>query len=217
LAAFRGFLSFVNLFKSKSEFSTNTLANLEVHMLILWIVLSLIAAVILWLGFWSLVTLLVGMSARQAEFVKGSVSGPAPNGFFNGSAYLLGGGPVPWLGKSFDSANSLGFNIFTPKGASLLKLATPLYKLFRVNGEGNTDAYFFKTRTGPALKDPSTDVIKLDYDTTENPFLIRIILDEIVETSPNEYLGKVHLKVFPGIYSTIGFFGLRQPSSASLE
>jgi hypothetical protein len=179
-------------------------------MLFLSIVLSVIVALILWLGFWSLITFLVGKSKRQAEFVKGSVSGPAPYGFFNGSAYLLGGGPVPWLGKSFESSNNLGFNIFTPQGASLLKLLTPLYKLFRVNGEGNTDAYFFKTRRGSALKDPSLDVIKLDYDLKENPFLIRIILDEIVETAPKEYLGKVHLKVFPGFYSTIGFFGLRQ-------
>jgi hypothetical protein len=179
-------------------------------MLFLWIILSIIAALVLWLGFWSLVSLLVGMSSRHAEFVKGTVSGPPPNGFFNGSAYLLGGGPVPWLGKSFQSANNLGFNIFTPQGATLLKLITPLYNLFRVNGEGNTDAYFFKTRNGPALKDPSLDVIKLDYDSKENPFLIRIILDEIVETSPGEYLGKVHLKVFPGFYSTIGFFGLKR-------
>ena len=136
----------------------------------------------------------------------------APEGFYNGSAYLLGGGPVPWLGKSFDSANSLGFNIFTPQGAGLLKILTPLYKLFRKNTEGNTDAFFFKTRTEPALKDGAIDVIKLDYDSAENPFLIRIILDEIVETAPGQYLGKVHLKVFPGVYSTIGFFGLQKKS-----
>jgi hypothetical protein len=179
-------------------------------MLFLWVLLSGVAALILWLGFWSLVTFLVGKSRRQAEFVSGSVSGAAPDGFYKGSAYLLGSGPVPWLGKSFESANNLGFNIFTPQGASLLKIMTPLYKLFRKNIDGNTDAYNFKTFTGPALNDPSVDVIKLDYNSPENPFLIRIILDEIVETSPQQYLGKVHLKVFPGVYSTIGFFGLRK-------
>lgn len=180
-------------------------------MLFLWIILSIIAAIILWLGFWLLVTLLVGKSHRQAEFTAGSVSDTAPDGFYNGSAYLLGSRPVPWLGKSFERVNDLGFNIFTPQGASLLKIMTPFYKLFRVNSDGNTDAYNFKTRTGPGLKDPSLDVIKLDYDSPENPFLIRIILDEIVETAPQQYLGKVHLKVFPGFYSTIGFFGLKQP------
>ena len=179
-------------------------------MLFLWILLSIVTAIILWLGFWSLVTFLVGKSRRQAEFIKGSVSGAPPDGFYNGSAYLLGNRPVPWLGKSFESANHLGFNIFTPQGASLLKIVTPLYMRFRKNGDGNTDAYDFKTCTGPALKDQSLDVIKLDYDSPENPFLIRIILDEIVETSSQQYLGKVHLKVFPGVYSTIGFFGLKK-------
>lgn len=182
-------------------------------MLFLWISLSIVAAVVLWLGFWSLVTFLVEKSRRQAEFIAGSVSGAPPDGFYNGSAYLLGNRPVPWLGKSFESANSLGFNIFTPRGATLLKIVTPLYKLFRKNAEGNTDAYNFKTLSGPALKDPSLEVIKLDYDSPENPFLIRIILDEIVETSPEQYLGKVHMKIFPGVYSTIGFFGLRKAAA----
>jgi hypothetical protein len=179
-------------------------------MLFVWIIVGILAFLAVWLAFWSLVTLLVGTSRRQKEFAGGSVPQAAPEGFYNGSAYLLGGGPVPWLGKSFDSDNNLGFNIFTPQGASLLKILMPLYKLFRKNGEGNTDGFFFKTRTGPALKDGALDVIKLDYDSGENPFLIRIILDEIVETAPQQYLGKVHLKVFPGLYSTIGFFGLHK-------
>jgi hypothetical protein len=180
-------------------------------MLIIWILAGILAFLAVWLGFWSLVTVVVGMGRRQKEFLGGSIPQAAPEGFYNGSAYLLGGGPVPWLGKSFDRANSLGFNIFTPQGAALLKILMPLYKLFRKNNEGNTDGFFFKTRTARSLKDGSLDVIKLDYDSPENPFLIRIILDEIVETAPGEFLGKVHLKVFPGVYSTIGFFGLREP------
>lgn len=178
--------------------------------LLLWTLLSLLIAIMAWLGLWALVTFLVSRSRRQADFAGGSVSGPSPEGFYNGSAYLLGGGPVPWLGKSFERANNLGFNIFTPPGGRLLKMLTPFYRVFRINADGNTNAYDFNTYTGPALKDPSLDVIKLDYNSAENPFLIRIILDEIVETAPREYLGKVHLKVFPGFYSTIGFFGLKQ-------
>jgi hypothetical protein len=117
---------------------------------------------------------------------------------------------VPWLGKSFDSANNLGCNIFTPTGAKLLKLMTPFYKLFSTNAEGNTRAYNFRTRAEAGLKDTDLDVIKLDYNTPENPFLIRIILDEIVEIASEQFLGKVHLKVFPGFYSTIGYFGLKK-------
>lgn len=179
-------------------------------MLFLWILISLVIAVAVWLGFWTLISFLVGKSRRQTEFLAGSAPMEAPSGFYRGSAYLLGNGPVPWLGKSFESENAKGFNIFTPKGASLLKILTPLYKNFMQNADGNTDAYYFKTNTGPGLKDSDLPVFKLDYDSPDNPFLIRIILDEMVETGPEEFLGKVHMKVFPGYFVTIGFFGLRR-------
>ena len=179
-------------------------------MLVIWILMSVAAAVIVWLGFWMLLTLLVGRSDRQKQFVAASVPSEPLDGFYKGSAYLLGNRPVPWLGKSFENENQKGFNIFTPQGASLLKIMTPFYKLFRVNGDGNTDAYYFKTSTGPGFKDKDIDVFKLDYDASENPFLIRIILDEMVEVAPQEFLGKVHMKVFPGYYATIGFFGLKR-------
>ncbi len=179
-------------------------------MLILWIVVSLAIAVAFWLAFWSLLNYLSGKSHWQEKFAGGTLPQPPPDGFYNGSAYLLGNRPVPWLGKSFEMANSKGFNIFTPQGASLLKIMTPFYKLFRKNADGNTDAYYFATSTGPGFKDKGVNIFKLDYDSPENPFLIRIILDEIVEVAPQEFLGKVHIKVFPGYYATIGFFGLRK-------
>ncbi len=179
-------------------------------MFILAIVFWIIVALAVWLGVWVLVSLLVGLGKRQKQFLDGLPPQAEPDGFYNGSAYLLGGGPVPWLGKSFERENHVGFNIFTPKGASLLKIMTPLYKKFRVNSDGNTDAYYFRTSTSEGFKDKNIDTFKLDYDRPENPFLIRIILDEIVEVGPQEFLGKVHLKVFPGYYATIGFFGLRK-------
>ncbi|MGB7202675.1 MAG: hypothetical protein WBD16_10440 [Pyrinomonadaceae bacterium] len=179
-------------------------------MLVVWILLWVVIAILVWLGFWMLVTFLVGQSARQKQFLEGKPPSGAPNGFYTGTAHLLGGRPVPWLGKSFEAANNVGFNIFTPRGATLLKLLTPFYKLFRKNADGNTDAYYFKTSTSEGFRDKSIDTFKLDYNRSENPFLIRIILDEIVETAPQEYLGKVHMKVFPGYYATIGFFGLHK-------
>ena len=179
-------------------------------MLISWILVSIVIAVAVWLVFWMFATFFVRQSARQTQFVGGKLPSAPPDGFYKGSAYLLGNRPVPWLGKSFEAANNVGFNIFTPRGASLLKVLTPLYKLFRKNADGNTDAYYFKTSTSEGFRDRGIETFKLDYNSPENPFLIRIILDEIVETSPQEYLGKVHMKVFPGYYATIGFFGLRK-------
>lgn len=179
-------------------------------MLIVWILLWTVIALVAWLGFWAVVTFLVNNSARQKQFVMGKLPSVAPDGFYKGSAYMLGGGPVPWLGKAFEPANNAGFNIFTPRGASLLRVMTPFYKLFRKNADGNTDAYYFKTSTSQGFRDREIDTFKLDYNSSENPFLVRIILDEIVETAPQEFLGKVHMKVFPGYYATIGYFGLRQ-------
>jgi len=177
-------------------------------MLFVWIVVSILAVLAIWMATWAVTSFLVGKSKRQAQFASGSAPAPGPDGFYKGAAHLLGGGPVPWLGKTFESSKDLGFNIFTPGGASMLKVMMPFYKHYRLNAEGNTSAYYFKTSTGPGLKDKDTNVFKLDYDSPENPFLIRIILDEMVEVRPNEFLGKVHMKVFPGYYATIGFFGL---------
>jgi hypothetical protein len=176
----------------------------------LWIFVSVIAAVAVWLGYFALLTYVVGKGRRQQEFLNGRLPSGPPDGFYRGSAYLMGNARVPWLVKSFESENARGFNIFTPTGATMLKLLTPFYRHFRLNRDGNTDAYYFNTSTGPGFRDRGIETFKLDYDSPENPFLIRIILDEIVEIAPQEFLGKVHVKVFPGYYATIGFFGLRR-------
>lgn len=179
-------------------------------MLFLWIFLAIIIFAVAWFAFWSLVTFFVQKSVYHNKFLQGGTPEQPPQGFYQGSAHILFDKQTPWLGKSFDSVNDLGFNIFTPFGAKLLRLLMPLYKRFNGNSDGNTNAFYFKTRTEPALKDAPLDVIKLDYDSAENPFLIRIILDEIVEVAPEQYLGKIHLKVLPGFYSTIGYFSLKK-------
>lgn len=180
-------------------------------MLILWILLAIFIFALVWFAFWSLVTFLVEQSSYQKGFLQGSTPARPPDGFYQGAAHVLFNKQTPWLGKSFDSANALGFNVFTPSGGKLLGFLMPLYKRFSRNSDGNTNAFYFKTRTEAALKDAPLKVIKLDYDSPENPFLIRIILDEIVEVAPEQYLGKIHLKVLPGFYSTIGYFGLKKP------
>lgn len=179
-------------------------------MLILWIILTIAAVIVGWLVFWTLVSFLVGKSAYHKQFIAGKIPENAPDGFYKGTAHILFDKQTPWLGKSFDRSNRLGFNIFTPVGAKILKITAPFYKRYSVNEEGNTLAFYFQTRTEPGIKDKDLDVIKLDYDSTENPFRIRLILDEIVETAPQEYIGKIHLKVFPGFFCTIGYFSLRK-------
>ena len=179
-------------------------------MIILWILLSIAAALAVWLVFWSLVSFFVNRGRYHKQFVEGRAPQTAPEGFYHGTAHIFFDKQTPWLGKSFVAANNLGFNIFMAKSTWLLKTMMPLYKKFTQNINGDTNAFYFQTRKEAGLKDKETDVIKLDYDAPENPFPIRIILDEIVEIAPEQFLGKIHLKVFPRFYSTIGYFGLRK-------
>ena len=157
-----------------------------------------------------LTTFLVERSPYQAMFVRGTVPNPSPDGFHPGIAHVLLDKQTPWLGKSFDRERQIGFNIFTPAGARILKSATPSYSKFSLNPDGTTNAYYFKTYVGKGKKDANTDVIKLDYSSSENPWIIRIILDEIVAVTPDSYLGKIHVKFLPGFFVTVGYFGLRK-------
>lgn len=129
-----------------------------------------------------------GSGPRARIFARGRAPNPVPNGFYRGSAGYTGS----WKGKTFNPAASRGINVF---GA---------------NGKDNSEQYPFKTYGGKGLQDSSLDVLKIDYDLPENPLWIRSILDEIVEVQPGEYLGKIHLRLVPGMPFTVGYFELKQ-------
>jgi len=174
--------------------------------ILIYFAVVIVAIVILGL----LNTYLVERSPYQAKFVQGTVPNPLPDGFYPGIAHVLMDKQTPWLGKSFDRERQIGFNVFTPAGAQILKSATRSYTKFSLNSDGTTNAYYFKTYVGKGKKDVNTDVIKLDYSSPENPWIIRIILDEIVAVAPDSYLGKIHVKFLPGFFVTVGYFSLRK-------
>lgn len=176
----------------------------------MYLTIAVIAIIILG----SLITFIIERRPYQPAFVAGRAPDPGPDGFHPGEAHVLFDKKTPWLGKQFDRQAQIGFNIFTPLGARILKVASPLYQKFSINEEGNTRAYYFKTYIGKGRKDVNTDVFKLDYDMPENPFWIRAILDEVVEIAPREYLGKIHVKFLPGFFVTIGYFGLREQTAS---
>ena len=176
--------------------------------------IAIAVAVIFVLG--SLITFLVERSPYHRMFVEGQVPNALPDGFHPGEAHVLLDKKTPWLGKSFDCKKNIGFNVFTPLGARILKFFSPLYQKFSLTEESNTRAYYFKTYTGKGKKDSNIDVFKLDYDSPENPLWIRIILDEIVEIAPQQYLGKIHVKLLPGYFVTIGYFGLQKELAREL-
>lgn len=124
-------------------------------------------------------------SPNQKLFISGKVPNPLPNGLYKGSVSFK----TSWQGKKFDATSSTGLNLIDDK-----------------------EKYPFKTYTGKGLQDKNLDVLKIDYNIPQNPFWLKFILDEIVETSPGKYLGKVHINFF-GFPFSVGYFRLKSRTS----
>ena len=146
--------------------------------------LGLLMALIL---FW-LRTLQMRMEPNHKEFLGGKLPNPKPNGFYRGSI----GFRVSWIGKKFDAENGVGINVFCDERGK------------------QTEKYKFKTLLGSGLFDQHLIVLKIDYNVKSNPFWIRCILDEIIEVAPNEYLGKMHLRIIPGFPFSVLYFELKK-------
>ena len=124
---------------------------------------------------------------NQKIFLKGTVPSKFPDGFYKGTVNGLN---TPWAGKEFNAKEMNGINIFKENEKSTKKYPFHLYK-------------------GRGLADKNLEVIKIDYNLPQNPILLRFIMDEIVETSKDQYLGKLHIR-FPGFSFALGFFSLRK-------
>lgn len=98
--------------------------------------------------------------------------------------------PTDWQGKEFDASASGGINIF--------------------GKNQEIRAFPFKTYSGQGLQDTGVSVLKIDYDLPENPWWVRLIVDEAVEVSPGKLLGKIHVKLPIGSVA-IGYFELENP------
>jgi hypothetical protein len=121
---------------------------------------------------------------------------------------------MPWTGKRFDAATERGDNLLTASARMPTKVLWPSYRPERV--EGGQAAFRFRTYVSPGSVDPDLETLKIDYDSDENPgFLIRDILDELVQVVRGAYLGKVLLRR-RGAWWLVGYFGL-EPATASVD
>lgn len=141
-----------------------------------------------------LVTLVMGSrhwmtqhSDQQTIFLTGTVPDELPDGLYNGEVSIQ----TQWQGKRFDGKTGTGVNLFRD-GINAVK-----------------EDYNFVMDVGPSGIDQDFQVIKIDYDLPENPWWLRLVVDEIVEVEPGLYLGKIHVKVLPGVRVAVGFFELR--------
>ena len=122
----------------------------------------------------------------QQEFLKGKLPGEL-DGLYKG---YVSGLETTWQGKKFNSAESAGINLFN-------------------DADVIHEKYPFRTYSGRGAQD-SIEVLKIDYNLNENPLWLRFIVDELVETSPNKYLGKLNVRLIPGVAFSLGFFNLEK-------
>jgi hypothetical protein len=133
-------------------------------------------------------TIYIQTTPEQKIFQNGHLPTTAPQGEYRGKVKNL---DTSWIGKEFFPERSGGSNNFRENLEIVKK-------------------YPFKTYTGQGLMDSKQEVFKIDYAIPQNPFWLKYILDEIVETEPGKFLGKVHFHLHPSLNFTLGYFTLEK-------
>ena len=164
--------------------------------------------------------------ARLNElFAQGVVPSPALDGRYRGAllttsvnplmdglARMLTGWWLPWQGKTLNAATQTGDNMFTNGGLWLARIVFAGYKGYIADGPGRSRALTFRTYAGAGKDDPDLQVLKLDYDLDVNPsFVVRDVLDELVQIGDGYYLGKAHLH-WQGRWRCAAYFSLEKQS-----
>lgn len=116
----------------------------------------------------------------------------------------------PWLGKIFDAETASGENLLIPEFVAASRVLFPGYDGFRVASDTSVKGLPFRTYAGDGLQDPDRRVLKIDYDSSENPPGMRRILDELVQLDDNYYLGKAHLRLSATKWHLLFFFALQR-------
>ncbi len=116
----------------------------------------------------------------------------------------------PWLGKVFDADTASGENLLTPAFVSVARVLFPAYRGFRPAGEHAFTGFSFRTYPGDGLQDPDRRVLKIDYDSPDNPPAMRRILDELVQLDDNYYLGKAHVRLSLTKWHLLFYFALQR-------
>ena len=117
---------------------------------------------------------------------------------------------LPWKGKTFDTAQARGENIFSRDIYFLAHIAFPFYRGYVDDGPDTFRAFAFRTYVAAGKDDPDRQVLKIDYNDPANPRLsVRWVLDELVEVGDGVYLGKAHLHWLWGTWKMVAFFLLK--------
>jgi hypothetical protein len=117
---------------------------------------------------------------------------------------------MPWKGKSFDPEAKEGRNTFTTGFRTVQNVLWPGYDLDRPLGAGRYATFPFTMWDGPSnFTSGGADVLKIDYEHPQSPWLIRDILDELVQIDDELYLGQALLRA-RGRLHRVAWFELRR-------
>lgn len=164
-----------------------------------------------------------GMAALDNIYRRGIVPNPSLNGRYWGEFLTSNFNPIldswldaitqiwlPWQGKKFDANTNIGDNIFTNDGLLLGRFIWPFYNKYVPDTRGRSLAFSFQTSVSPSLLEPDIEVLSLNFDLPDNPkFLIRDLVDQIVQIDDNLYLGKAILKHPDGGWFCAAYFTLK--------
>ena len=170
-----------------------------------------------------------GLATLNMLFRHGSAPIPFLNGRYVGELLALDIAPgltqfygwltnwwMPWLGKTFTSAQQSGDNIFTKDSYWLARFFNPFYRGFVADGPKTYRGFAFRTYMAPGLADPDRTVLKIDYDLDDNPALtVRRVLDELVQLDEHLYLGKAHVHWWWGGWQMVAYFSLTSDAAAT--
>jgi hypothetical protein len=101
---------------------------------------------------------------------------------------------MPWKGKALDPDTKEGRNLFSPEFRWAMRVLWPGYEDVEPAGAGRMSTFRFTTWEGPGALHPDVTTFKIDYDHEGSPgFLIRPILDELMEIERGLFLGQALL------------------------
>jgi hypothetical protein len=117
---------------------------------------------------------------------------------------------MPWKGKTFDPDAKEGRNAFATSFRVVERALWSGSDLDRPLDDRRYTTFPFTTWEGPsATTAGGADVLKIDYEHPQSPWLVRDILDELVRIDDQLFLGQALLRV-RGRLRRVAWFELRR-------
>lgn len=140
-------------------------------------------------------------------FYKGRLLKVMPCNIFESIGGFIAKFWLPWYGKNFYYKQQRGDNVLPSYMASLIKVRYGEEAILKKEYSA-IHVFPFKTLIKKGLKD-NISVLELNYNLSENPLQVRRIIDELVCTGKDLYLGKAHIKN-GNSFRTVAFFQLER-------